>query len=1014
MIIRTLETNHQSFHAPNPQFAHKYTTANDNSIIKALRQIIISYKKKFRQLRPGFKENFSMNTFFLYPVFLCSLFGLASDVPHKPHGQEGTPVKVVHINQPSTITTSTTAATINLATVLPLVQIQSVTSNYPQVPSVSYQPQVWAFSNQPDNIVFRQKEIVFRQEFKSLVEEAIRRKLHAVFPSRPGTLSKLTGLDNDLYNIYLEFTGQRRWFSTLRRICMDYGIDITGLEVSDVIPACLRHILKAEGVDMDKLYLGRLTKDWRYNNANISRVYSEIVGNAIEIGLDNILPSLSYLILGYYTEYQKLRDSVERISTNQSSEEDMKNNASTFTNTLPQGKTPEAKKRHVGANSSINTDQVTSIPSPQVPIFVFPDPNNSQTTFKSPSYDTFNRVENVQQIPYIPPMPVLPQQPVYGPPTPVNIWNPQQQNPTLSHPLPSNNTNSSTNNVMENWKSSLSGMVENDIKFKFSDDFKELVRDAFNSDLPKLFCTENRIEKVHKNSIVQYIHEKYVNFASKQWSRTLVCSCNGESIFREQPFTTAEQAITIGLSRVLQAEGSDFNELFPGKKLSYAWACTAKNMSALYSKILNKPLKIKKENIVPSITYLFVGYHEKFGGDVLNKENPKRMPVEAVNSNSYKTNIISYNQSSSAISTTTSNPSRIVSVLPPSVNQLSEIKNLEARKVSKYFHPEFKELVQEAINRKLHNDFALAPNFPNELTEMEKYIYRVFSSFKPSNSQWTFTLLNTCPIVTNKFKVMDIIPAALRSILNDQGVNMDDFGGFNFEWLKSNTNVNTVFSEILGESVRVELENILPSLTYLFLTYYEKFLKKSDDNAKEKSAEEEIQNKESTKTNSISPKRKSPNVGIDVERPNKRQKHDVSRMGPVPSNLIVLDDDQEEEGAFERPKQQDEYSFDQAPTNSITFTGYFQCPNIVIPMATYPPSNNQYYGPPFLTYPTSSNNPTTYNRESYSSAPMQAVPKQRDYGLLPNSQQINFTLSPYSDPYSAFTPSNYDHPQDQQ
>ena len=96
----------------------------------------------------------------------------------------------------------------------------------------------------------------FRQEFRDLVQEAISKDLHKLFSAPSEKRSKMLPLER---YIFKEFEGRLKgpaqWSYILRNSCngkLIFGMQFT--KVDEVIIIGIKRILKAEGVNFDKLF----------------------------------------------------------------------------------------------------------------------------------------------------------------------------------------------------------------------------------------------------------------------------------------------------------------------------------------------------------------------------------------------------------------------------------------------------------------------------------------------------------------------------------------------------------------------------------------------------------------------------------------------------------------------------------------------------------------------------------------------------------------------------------------
>ena len=280
--------------------------------------------------------------------------------------------------------------------------------NQPQVPSIKF---------------------AFEPEFKAFVRMAIDRELHDDFSLAPCFPRALSDLEIFIYELFVFFKDeQNQWCSILKKICGDYGI--VESRINDVIPGCLKHILKAEGVDWEKLNIGKLNVSWTESSTNVNLVYSKILGETVTITHDNIIPSVTYLLLGYYKIYLKKSGSVKEKSA---AEENQNSELSTRSLNYPQSLNIEIPSPPLNYNHSYNRPPNPSplSPSPYAPINVS---------------DNGYIVQHNSQVP-IPR--VAPQQQANVLPNLAHFWNPLQQ--PFAYPRTNNNNcNTHSSNQLQN------------------------------------------------------------------------------------------------------------------------------------------------------------------------------------------------------------------------------------------------------------------------------------------------------------------------------------------------------------------------------------------------------------------------------------------------------------------------------------------------------------------------------------------------------------------------------------
>ena len=586
--------------------------------------------------------------------------------------------------------------------------------------------------------------------------------------------------------------------------------------------------------------------------------------------------------------------------------------------------------------------------------------------------------------------------------------------------------------------------VEGEKKFEFNQDFVDLVQEAINSELPKLFAIPSQ-QRRKLSAVEGFICDMFEGFRNipRRWQFTLRSACNVRLIFGKK-FTKPYEAVTVGIMRILKAEGSDFSKLFPG--VNPDWAVNSENICLLYSKILGKAVSMDFDDAIASLTWLFVGYRDKFGAGILKEENPKRVTFEATNeaSNTSNTNVIEKTGNPNQplpIASETKTISAIpvpqpISVQPavgshpqaPTVVNHPQVTAVQTI----VFRTEFQELVRTAIKRQLHKDFSLAPDFPRKLSDMEEKIYQEFKGKK----HWATILTKVCTknsiVEKNMKKADEVIIAVLRRIFKAENIDFDTCFNrmFTYYWMRTSTNVDFLYSQILGEDVSVERENIAPSLTYLFLSYYKKYLKKGVSEA-EKSISEEIRNSEvDTITNNNRLKRKAPsNEGVEK----KRQKvlgEDII----VPPNTTTTLAEPSHIPAIAIPVHRPNSNCSNSqvvndPPNNVSLAyppTYHHTPttncndnsSAALFAYSYGAGNGPQYSPiaPTTTNTAASASPPYHasylkpqNGQLYPRASILGVPVQHAHGLPQNPQQQPQIRSPFGMLYPSTSSSSYNH-----
>ena len=501
---------------------------------------------------------------------------------------------------------------------------------------------------------------------------------------------------------------------------------------------------------------------------------------------------------------------------------------------------------------------------------------------------------------------------------------------------------------------------------KFKQKFIDLVQEALDKDLPKLFCNEPSFSvKEKKERYIYKIFEKCPDVST--WSHVFRKVCMDRSIFGDE-LNKVKEFIPVGLSRILKAEGVDISDLFEFQHAIEDWTRSPKNVSIVYSGIIRSQVNLEKDNLLPSLTWLFVRYRQAYPKKrsilltpcseekqfLIKRQKPNQLKrkrqkkdfseTEEESSNS-ETEVaelepIAKRQKVDDNSPANQQENIILSTMPTlipnnnlqfahgysnntlpnfsplfhtnqtlnittnqdfpitttttttSLSPQLPIRSLEVvddHLEEFIFKKDFIDLVRKAINRKLHVDFIYAPNFRRELSDLEKYIYRLFVGFKDSSNPWASILKKICNdygiIEHPKVNINVVIPACLRHVLKPEGVDLDqlNLGILRKYWDVSCTNINRVYSKILGVTVKIPQNNIIPSVTYLLLCYM-----KESDSVKEKSAAEEIQNSEYSIRTPITNSSTNPqllNISLSSNNLFYNRSTNPSALSPIPNAL---------------------------------------------------------------------------------------------------------------------------------
>ena len=618
--------------------------------------------------------------------------------------------------------------------------------------------------------------------------------------------------------------------------------------------------------------------------------------------------------------------------------------------------------------------------------------------------------------------------------------------------------------------------------------FQALVQKAIDRELHTDFSSPNlKCERLTETE--KKIYETYIAYPGRfQWSYTLQMCCQQNALFGSVKLSVQE-LLPIGLSRILKAEGVNINKLLENDRVKADWSRLPDNVALVYSGILKKKVILEKANFLPSLMWLFFSYYDSFPNSrtIMSEVCPEEVLIRQrkvqkkarVPSNTLKRKTLKkvdgdeedINEAKSSYELV-DHPVSAASVPENMVDQkaLTRLSRKNKSKVIKGINVDqkFKDLVQEAINKKLPERFLTAPEFTKD-EKMEKLIFNINENCSQANYPWSDTFREVCLELqifsTKPINVGRLILIGLSRILKAEGVDISDLfkaQPANVDWTREVKNVETVYSAIMGTKVNIEKDNMLPSLTWLFVRYHQEYSEKRDilltvcseenrlpHKKRSKRKRQEKDNSETEWEEDIgkaevgdkepAAKRKKTNrtSGTNhqiVHEPFPQFVHGytnnssfISYQAQNEEQIQHNSDDKEVEGA-----QHSEYNMDEVPTDAMNYDSYFQLPSIVIPKATYPPNydydNN--YGPQFNGVPSYSASSITniINPSStltFATAPqyplvhmpIPVVPSQ--YALRSNSQQPNFAMPPYSDLYysassNAYASSNYDQPQQHQ
>ena len=137
--------------------------------------------------------------------------------------------------------------------------------------------------------------------------------------------------------------------------------------------------------------------------------------------------------------------------------------------------------------------------------------------------------------------------------------------------------------------------------------------------------------------------------------------------------------------------------------------------------------------------------------------------------------------------------------------------------------PNFKELVQKALDRQLHIEFAKKSSEISTSGPTDEIILNSYSTFKRTINEWSKTLRNVCRIECifggENLLLRELIDVGFSRILKAEGVNVssDIFSG---KFVLPGDKISRVYSKVLNTHVDPkDSDNLISSLAWLFLEY---------------------------------------------------------------------------------------------------------------------------------------------------------------------------------------------------
>ena len=365
------------------------------------------------------------------------------------------------------------------------------------------------------------------------------------------------------------------------------------------------------------------------------------------------------------------------------------------------------------------------------------------------------------------------------------------------------------------------------------------------------------------------IREKYFLLKSKDslspWGRLLKTECRKWKIFGSKSLKVNE-IIPVALSRILKAEGVDINELIYPLVPIKEWAQNNSNVNNVFSKILSRTVFLKDDEIIPSVLRLIMRYKETFPdkseilftkceeerklmGDSNESEQlpsvvSKRTIPDAVDNENtdYRRRKVDSNNNSNSSYDVMDLTSDVMDLTSGVVDLTSDVMDLTSNVVDLTnteeptiptpkifeFRPEFKKIVQTALNCRLHilvtkNSLKISTSKPTDQT-----IYEAYLKFKTRDDAWSRTIEMACKeqsIFGGKVMLVNkLVDIGLTRILKAEGVDIRDI--ISEDSLSYDNKISQVFSKVLDTSVATSKDNLISSATWLFLEYSRSFPEK--------------------------------------------------------------------------------------------------------------------------------------------------------------------------------------------
>ena len=601
----------------------------------------------------------------------------------------------------------------------------------------------------------KSRKFAFRPEFVALVREAVDKRFDDIVTVTELD-RKLTPIEASIRKTYRFIKDEGKslpWGKVLKSECQQRKIfGQTDLQtVNEIIPIALARILKAEGADINKLFSQKPSKNWDQNSPNVISVFSTILNESVRLTSVQKIPAVLWLILQYHETFSDKREVLLK-----SCEEEFE-----------LMKDSDEKKQSAPAGKQISNEMEQS--------FSAGKQNSNDTEQSTPVGKQKRKI----------------------PDTVGNENDDHKRRKIVSNNNSSNSSSSRVDLTITEEPTTISIPQ----RIEFSPDFKKLVQTALNRNLPLLFSKDSLRISTSKPTD-RIIHETYLmckKYGQGVWARVFQVACRKQKIFGSK-FMLEDELLNVGFSRILKAEGVDIKDLISSDNFS-----CEEVIFQVYYKVLDTNLTASNDNLISSVTWLFLEYSRLFpekkallwGEHVEEKE--MQVGTDKNDNDSGKS--------------TLSNSSVVTSG-------------------SFKFTTDFKELVLEAINKKL-DDIVTMPAPDRELTPMEASIRDTYIFHRNRNRNvhpWGLVLRAVCrrrmifgptPFTT----IDELIPIALSRILKAEGADVNKLlpGKLVMSWHKNNTNVSMIFTHILNRFCELNEERINSTILWLILRYHEKY-----------------------------------------------------------------------------------------------------------------------------------------------------------------------------------------------